>query len=352
VLGPMASLESLGQVCAGKAMDTSQEESLKIVSYNILMHHSYGWDESWEAKIEDYPWAGRLAKLQEEFEQMQADVFCLQEVTTPMLHDLQPWFQDQGFRLVYLMPKFLPEWENGKGQSQEASVPGMATFVRAEKADVLDYRACYARDFLTETELRAEDANKISEKINCRADGVLCARLRLRSSSTELVIGNAHPTWWYTDDRECPISGKVVQIMLIARAFGEYAVGHNVPVEHAILCGDFNSLSGPGMSSSSYSDTGGYELITHGSLPAHHPESPQSHGWQLPALSLPFSMRSALAVFRREEPKGTYDYIFIGDAWHVVAVDDTPDDSSGFPNAQHPSDHFPICTQLAWRAVS
>merc|ERR1712107_455530 len=129
-----------------------------------------------------------------------------------------------------------------------------------------------------------EDTKQIGAKLKDRADGAISAKLRMKSSSEEVIVGNAHATWWHDDDP--PIAGKVVQIMIIARALQDYARCQQIPIECTILCGDFNSMAVPNLSASAYHDTAGYELITKGYLPVEHRESPQSHGWALPALTL------------------------------------------------------------------
>ncbi|CAE7234408.1 CCR4 [Symbiodinium natans] len=327
----------------------------KVVSYNILGHHSWYWDDSWPAKMADFPWVQRLQVLEHELSALDADVVCCQEVTQDMFASLNARLAARGYIGLHAL-RHLPEWTYD--ERWESSQLGIAIFVWHSKFEVVEASHRFARDLLQEDERQRPDTHNLSMRLLARPDSVMICRLRLKqrgSPPKDLLIACAHAVWWYTDDPQYPISCKPVQIMLMLRAIDDFARSRGLDTRRVVLCGDFNTLSCSGSSSSKYDDVAGYELLTTGLLATGHPEHPAQHGWALFDLKAPFCMQSAYVVKLGREPSftsrtstftATMDYIFVGDAIEVVDVLPLPEECPPCPNKDHPSDHLPIGANL------
>eukprot|EP00443_Scrippsiella_acuminata_P045611 CAMPEP_0115184110 /NCGR_PEP_ID=MMETSP0270-20121206/8794_1 /TAXON_ID=71861 /ORGANISM="Scrippsiella trochoidea, Strain CCMP3099" /LENGTH=324 /DNA_ID=CAMNT_0002597187 /DNA_START=44 /DNA_END=1014 /DNA_ORIENTATION=+ len=323
----------------------AESGEFKVVSYNMLGHHSWYWDDSWSATLQDFPWTERLQAFEHELSALDADVICCQEVTQDMFTSLNARLASLGYIGLHAL-RHLPEW--AFDESWESNQLGIAVFARHSKFEMVEVSHRFARDFLQEAERQCTDVHQISERLLARADSVMVCQLRHKrqgSTPEDCIIACAHAVWWYTDNPQQPISCKPVQIMLMLRAIDDFADSRGLDTGRVVLCGDFNTLPCSGGSTSKYDDTAGYELLTKGFLAKEHPEHPAQHGWALNALEAPFHVRSAYAVAMGKEPSftsktssftATMDYIFVGDVFEVADVLPLPEECAPCPNEDHP----------------
>jgi mRNA deadenylase 3'-5' endonuclease subunit Ccr4 len=214
------------------------EAQLKVVSYNCLgplhgesLKHSY-------APMKIRKWTRRRDKLVKELRQMDADIFCLQEVSRRSLKETYiPGLKRQGLELYGYAPTKQSSEEKGINGHKHV---GCAIFARESKVELLATKRLHLRDYCAD-QLNTSRSEGFKYDIKTKWNSMVMVHGRLIASNQTFVIANTHIFW----DPSRP-DLKILQVAAAMDAIqrfcreSSYVEGFLPPI---ILCGDFNSLT-------------------------------------------------------------------------------------------------------------
>lgn len=258
--------------------------AFKLVTFNLLNKPSR--------------WRDRRELIVRELATLQPDVIALQEVSLP--HNNAQWLADQlGGYTVHTSPK------TGALAEHEA----VATLSR------FPVEACHTLSLVAQS--------RVAQAV------------RLRVGNRLIVIVNGHFMFHVYDHiKRTQQVHRVLNWLRLAAA--------SYPM---VVCGDFNAtpeMRTIRMMKESFSSA--YE-VAHGREPDYTCPTPLVY--QFNAVRKGLSMVGNLIAYRQPEPwRGTLDYIFVDDNFHVQSCEvvlNTP--SPGDPTL-YPSDHVGLCATL------
>ncbi|KAF9501702.1 glucose-repressible alcohol dehydrogenase transcriptional effector [Pleurotus eryngii] len=388
-------------------------ETFSVLCYNILCEkyateRLYGYTPAWALQ-----WDFRKEIILNEIISSDADFMCLQEVDIAQYEDyFTQRLRDKGYEGVY--------WPKSRyktmGETERRQVDGCATFYKASKYQLVEKHLIE----FSAVAMQRQDFKKTDDMFN-RVLGkdhiaVICL-MENKQTGTRFIIANAHIHWdpAYRDVKLVQVALLLEEVEKIANNFARYPPrliptpaptfdeidedgdpngeqvngetnginGHSSPpltFEKAptyadgtkiplIVCGDFNTVP----------DSGLYEFLSKGSLPANHPDfmshmygrytseglkhqlglksaydvssqvpgATVNHASAASGASYDFPMTNFTPSF-----KGVIDYVWYSQANIAVnAVLGEVDKAYlekvvGFPNAHFPSDHLCLIAEF------
>lgn len=250
----------------------------RLITYNILTDVLCMTDKHSYASTADREWggpsSGRCARILSEVRSYDADIICLQECSLKCFDEFCDSLRGyDGFH----HSSFLSSKDDATLARQ--SETGLATFVRTAAWRPLAVRA----HRLGALEWTQRHTGKLRKKLETLADSVLLLRLAHEPSGATLAVGNTHLHW----DPNWPHL-KASQGELAARALADFAVSttRSTIIPSLVLAGDFNSVpclqpsflpqeqqeALPNPLPEEWRASALYHLLSHGTLPADHPE--------------------------------------------------------------------------------
>lgn len=366
--------------------------ALKLVSWNLLgpMHgetpkHNY-------AQREHALWKFRKERIVEELRRLEADVYCLQEVSMDALtNTFLPKMQEMNYALASFSPTSNPNLPPRPDSSVDQSAIGCAIFVNNASVNVVSARRAYLKNFSKDISKKSRCKQFVND-VESKWHSVALAQLQTKVTGHMFVVGNTHLFWNPTRP-----DIRAVQAHSVMNALTSFVSSLSLPPRcGVVLCGDFNCGPQSTLSTSSAAipltpSSGVFELLNRGSLgPSHrdHPDriwrrrmrlnkdviNPSIGVFGRNQLALRLSNIFSLGSFSKYEPKfttktddfqGWIDHIWVNDAVAVERVlippitaqrkEDSETDSSEndqnnafensflpIPNEAYPSDHIPI----------
>ena len=361
------------------ADELNVSEKVSVLNYNILCDRYATAAQYGYTPTRALSWEYRRDLIFEEFRKHDADVICLQEIDTETNEYFKRELAFRGYRGV-----FWPKPRARTMPEKEARlVDGCATFYKAQKFIMLDKQLVdFANIAINRPDMKGE--HDIFNRVMPRDYIAVLTFFENRMTGSRLIVGNAHIFWdpEFTDVKLVQVAILMEQITKLAdqwatsppctdkKAFQyteqdsetdpdilqepiepspslEYLNGSHLPL---IICGDFNAIK----------DTGIYDLIEKGALPADHPDLGNYHygNFTRDGISHPFSLKSAYGDtlrFTNYTPgyKEVIDYIWhshntlkvrklLGDVdhWYLQKI-------PGFPNFHFPSDHLALFAEFS-----
>lgn len=365
---------------------SSSLERVKVLTWNILGERYattqvYGYTPSGALA-----WEYRKDCILQEIRDRDADILCLQEVTTDVFRDFfSPELASNGYKGVH--------WPRPKaktmGEKEAAGVDGCAVFFKAAQWILLDKQLIdYANIAINRPDMKNHHDifNRVMPKDNI---GIICF-FESRQTGARLIVANTHLTWdpmladvklvqtailmenvakfaekyarWpaLKDKRMIqmpPTDGESAPPALPDPAPSqEYRSNTEIPL---LVCGDYNSTL----------DSSVYDLFALGRVPPDHADfkGHQYGSFTRDGIEHPFSMRSAymhLDGTPEELPFTNYvpgfaeviDYIWYStNTLEVVELLGPPDRNHlkrvpGFPNYHFPADHIQIMAEFVIKA--
>jgi CCR4-NOT transcription complex subunit 6 len=367
-------------------------ERVKILSWNILCDFYatstiYGYTPSGALD-----WNYRKESILQELRNRQADIYCLQEVSTDAFQNfLSPELAADDYKGIH--------WPRPKAsmmaEKEALAVDGCAIFWKATKYLCLDKQLInFSSLAINRPDMKKESDifNRVMPKDNI----AVIAFLESRETGARIIVANAHLAWeaYLADVKVIQTAILMEQLTKLAEKYArwpacklqdkkmiqlppsvtgedaaekrkelpdpapsqEYRSNTEIPT---LICGDYNSTR----------DSGPYRLLSQGSLPADH-EDLQGHKYGVftrDGIEHPFSLRSAYLPLDKtpdELPFTNYtpgftdviDYIwYTTNTLEVVELLGPPDMSHlkrvpGFPNYHFPADHIQIMAELVIKA--
>ncbi|KAJ1674703.1 Glucose-repressible alcohol dehydrogenase transcriptional effector [Spiromyces aspiralis] len=387
------------------SVQQDSKDVLTALSYNLLSpkyatpaHYSYC--PSWAVD-----WQYRRDLILSELAILSSDILCLQEL---VLGDYESFFRPKLAESGYAGMFWQKSRARTMNEEERKNVDGCAIFYRTSLFELVGTHLLeFQRAAMTRKSVqRSEDLfNRFLTKDN------ICGFVVLRHKTLEggplLIVANTHLHWdpEFVDVKMLQCAMLMDELALLAHHFRSsdpncHGNGSNggvtsprpaengpssrsntpatVPVVpqyqlakcasasvsqlaasaaqvSAIVCGDFNSLPNSGL----------YQFMTRGKLPADNPDLKQLASYTNcgeSGLSHCFNIRSSYATIH-ELPvtnfkpyfEGTLDYIWstsktlvptgvlgpVDEQWRKTVV--------GFPHPHIPSDHIPVMSEFRWR---
>lgn len=284
-----------------------EQGSLKIVSYNILGEKAFAVCVLWylptticctmcsgalhaESQKHSYAlpkittWTSRRQKLVEELKVMDADIYCLQEVTDRGLREtFMPALKEMGMECVGHAPMRGPglttkQPSGNSTSSQDLSHDhfsiGCSIFCKTGTVQVLSSKRVFLRDFAP---IKNSKSHVFNTDIRLKLNTMVMILVKIVGTNKTAIIANTHLHW---DPARVDI--KNTQAVAVAEAIERFAEVSGYTKENTppvILCGDFNvvpyQVPAKGWSAEEGDVlTGLFELFTTGTLSNVHPEHP------------------------------------------------------------------------------
>ena len=303
----------------------------RVVSYNILAElyatkQAYPYCDSWSLA-----WPYRRAMIEQEIEEAQGDVVCLQEVQADHYEQhINPFMQALGYDGMF-------KQKSRESMGQYGKVDGCATFWRRNKFIMLEnyaieFNDC-ARDAAAALGLDEGECRRYMNRLSrdniaqifvlevITRPNAAGQTVRQPRQMTNVCVVNTH---LYSNHARPDV--KLWQSMILMREVEQVAVARDIAV---IICGDFNSEP----------DSAVHEFMSSGCLETAHPELEQSDNLGiLPSqeeIGHNMEFASVMEATLGAEPpytnftakfKGTLDYVwFTPGRLRVLAVTNVPD---------------------------
>ena len=303
----------------------------RVVSYNILAElyatkQAYPYCDSWSLA-----WPYRRAMIEQEIEEAQGDVVCLQEVQADHYEQhINPFMQALGYDGLF-------KQKSRESMGQYGKVDGCATFWRRSKFIMLEnyaieFNDC-ARDAAAALGLDDGECRRYMNRLSrdniaqifvlevITRPNAAGQTVRQPRQMTNVCVVNTH---LYSNHARPDV--KLWQSMILMREVEQVAVARDIAV---IICGDFNSEP----------DSAVHEFMSSGCLETAHPELEQSDNLGiLPSqeeIGHNMEFASVMETTLGGEPpytnftakfKGTLDYVwFTPGRLRVLAVTNVPD---------------------------
>jgi len=352
---------------------TPTNTPFKIICYNVLgPKHGVSSKHNY-SPLHDREWNVRRDRLFHEIDGYDADIVCLQELTSNTYRkDFEPHMTAQGYQSAFKM-KFRRESLPKMLDTEMILAPG--TFIRTSRFEVLELRTCLISSHLSDverylsTELPKKFRDHVMEKNNSMQ---LCLlKDKLAPNGKQIVLVNAHLHW---DPNEMDI--KAIQAVALQVAVCEFLKEKKLTREQVavVICGDFNSMEqhqrqfciNASEEQSAQTKNGGvFEYMRTGKLKMNHPEHPASfrHVHHVPDLTSPLGPfiptdhvsddTKYVSTTKTDTFAGRIDYIWIDDSVAVSQVlpmpfnRDTLRSFAPIPNTQYASDHLALGASVA-----
>lgn len=222
---------------------TTSGARFRVISYNILAElyatkQMYPYSDSWSLS-----WPYRRAMIQQELDEAQGDVVCMQEVQADHYEQhLNPFMNVLGYDGVF-------KQKSRESMGQYGKVDGCATFWKRNKFLMIEnYGIEFNECARTQSKALGMDENKCRKYMNRLSRDniaqifILEAILRTVAGSTtrqsrqmtNICVVNTH---LYSNHTRPDV--KLWQAMILMREVEQIAVARDVAV---IVCGDFNRL--------------------------------------------------------------------------------------------------------------
>ncbi|KAF3902254.1 Nocturnin [Arthrobotrys entomopaga] len=351
-----------GSTPEGKPSTEGDPNKFSVVSYNILCEkyatpQAYGYVPSWALA-----WDYRKSLISQDILTSNADIVCLQEADLNNFEDyLSPTMAYQDYKGVL----FQKTRARNFGAQETRQVDGCAIFWKTTKFNLLDKQVINFQQ-LAINRPDMKKATDIFNRVMPRDDIATIVYLENKLTGGRMIVANAHLFWnpAFEDVKLIQTAVLIEELGKLANKYvanpppskiqkveGEpeipevkYPNGASVPL---VVCGDYNSLG----------DSGVYELLSKGSIGAHHPSlGGRDYGpYTEEGISHPFNLKSAYSIFpdfpfTNYTPgfSGVIDYIWYSTNCMQVTgllgeVDkDYMSKVAGFPNVHFPSDHLMI----------
>jgi CCR4-NOT transcription complex subunit 6 len=324
------------------------------VSYNILAEvyatkHMYPYCESWNLS-----WPYRRNLLFKEFANIQADIFCLQEVQADHYEkDLLPFMRLMDFDGIYLQ-------KSRESMGAYGKIDGCATFWNMRKFNLAtssaisfnDIARKYASDLgMAEGEMRKYVGTLSKDNVAsiCLLETVNGVGSGMQKNSSErLCVVNTH---LYSNYLRPDI--KLWQSLSLLREVEAFVSQRDCAL---LICGDFNSEPKSAV----------YDFIANGKLTSEHPELESEKMNVLPphqavchGLELASVMSTLLGGSEPEFTnytgnfRGVLDYMWFSpeslSVMHALSFPTGEELGSlceGLPSPDFPSDHLMLCADL------
>ena len=323
-LYPKVWVDKLGQEHSNPVLEDS---NIKVISWNILGPYHAETAKHNYAETKVVLWNKRREKILSEIRGMNADIICLQEVSSKSLKEtFIPGLRHLGLECCGYAPMQI----TGRGRGKYAHKGlGCAVFARSSKVTVLTSKKVYLRDFFPHDTCRSHSFLSDLEK---RWNSMVMMLVRIDSTNQTLLVGNTHLYWnpsradiktaqglsvvnalskftdalkankticelcnLFRDDIEInsddkgnfrmkaddnfvqietwsPTSESLLSVPPQSLALTN-TKGATLPL---ILCGDFNTMPEYSRDGLNCIPSGLFHLLTRGELPSDHPEHPDS----------------------------------------------------------------------------
>jgi CCR4-NOT transcription complex subunit 6 len=337
-------------------------KTVTVSSYNILSRH-YLWESLYSYLPTDYTnWSNRLDRLDRNFRDLSklTDIMCFQEMEYQVYKThWQQYFKNLGYNSIF-QKKPRPTYWKKSGNLMD----GVAIVYNTNKFELINYeRINFANNFKTSPLI--EQTLDTQERLIARNTVAVVAVLKHKYTNQILFVANTHLYWSPKHD-----DVKLLQTHLLTNIIKETAMRHykisaqeldemikskNGP--NIIMTGDFNSTPSSMV----------YKFLSEGTISrTEQPNFTQDYGSQLSS-----NVQNTLGTFKSPYKelylqhvvnKTTYtpkfkdviDYIWFANdnnnfKFTKVLGDIDPEylkDFQGFPNADFPSDHIPILSQI------
>ncbi|TDZ33359.1 Glucose-repressible alcohol dehydrogenase transcriptional effector [Colletotrichum spinosum] len=363
-------------------------ERVRVFSWNVLCDKyatpsTYGYTPT-----RALSWDYRKACIMEELRDKDADLLCLQEISTESFkEEFSPELAQMDYKGIH-WPKTRAKT---MAEKDAQGVDGCATFYKASKWILLDKQVIeFAAIAINRPDMKNQHDvfNRVMPKDNI----AVVALLESRSTGARIILVNGHLAWEsvLADVKLIQMGILMEQITKLAEKYvrwpalkdkklitfsatgkdgeeappppkdpgpsQEYRNNTDIPI---LVCGDFNSTE----------DSSVYELLSMGRVPPNHPElsSFQYGSFTRDGIEHPFSLRDAYAHIKNtpeEMPFTNYtpgfsdviDYLWYStNTLEVVDLLGPPDAEylkrvPAFPNYHFPADHIQIMAEFVIKA--
>lgn len=323
------------------------QDKVKVVCYNVLAEDYALPDRYPYCPVWALNWNYRKVRILNEITNQDADVVCLQEVETEQYRSyFEPAMQQAGYAGMF-RPK-----SRARTMDDWSRVDGCATFYKSSKFVALEEHLIEFQSKALEkhekspspdilSRLMPKDNIAIITVLQLKENG---APSRRRRRPQKLVVANAHIHW----DPEYADAKLLQCYLLLEELTTRYGV--QTPM---IICGDFNSTP----------DSGPYELLKNGFLPAGHRDFLSSDFGTLARDGLSHNLKLDSAYTTLGEPPftnytsdfvGVLDYVwFTTDTLECTKILEPVDESvvkaTCLPNHHLCSDHVMIGCEVGFK---
>eukprot|EP01038_Epipyxis_sp_PR26KG_P007935 gene7935-10768_t len=243
--------------------------SLKIVSYNILGPlHGEGSKHEY-APVSVTKWTRRRDVLIQELIGLNADIFCLQEVSFKSLREtFIPGMKRIGLECCGYAPTKTSHESKGKFGHKNI---GSAMFYNPQKLNIVTSKKFHLKDFALLNHCRSHE---FVVDVHSKMNTMLIVQFNVTATNENIIIGNTHLFW---DPAREDI--KTIQALAVTQCIQSFCNNckfekNNLPP--LIICGDFNAM--PNVLHDDFGDykSALFEIFSNGYLNINHPQHPDN----------------------------------------------------------------------------
>ncbi|KAI8062743.1 Endonuclease/exonuclease/phosphatase, partial [Gongronella butleri] len=301
-------------------------------------HGKYGYTPSWSIE-----WDYRKDLLLSEIQDLEADVACLQEVTTIHYETVfQPFMKTNGNYEGLFYPKSRSKTMD---EDQRQLVDGCAIFYKASRYKRINHMFVE----FTQKALERPDFKESKDTYNrlmLKDNIAIFVLLEDMHTKKRLVVTNVHVHW-----NEAFSDVKLVQIGIMMDELLHFIQRSGHAALPIVMCGDYNARPGTGI----------HQFLLQGALNAGHPEFlGHVYGrYTSECIRHNFKLKSSYGYIGELDYtnytigfKGVLDYIFYSsNLLEPLAVlgpldRDYMATQVSLPTPHFPSDHIPLVTEL------
>ncbi|UJR20454.1 hypothetical protein I4U23_023583 [Adineta vaga] len=325
--------------------------TIRIVSYNILVSiyaslPYYYHKSEWRFLKTDYRWNLITSQLEQEINNHENTIICLQELSQSIISKFQEFFHQLNYTFYYDLYGEIYNNYMGVGIAVPASIEidhmsmikigdhirSMSKF-RETQSSIFSWTSSWYNSMIDKFTQQSSDP---WETAMCRSNTLICLRVTIDGKS--LCIGVYHMPCLY----------KIPDVMIIHASAVKDLMFQLADGRDFILAGDFN-IEPEGLC---------YHSLTRKDFSNYY-KFPKSNSYEITyQLNTEQILKSAYREMNGKEPAytnysnmikppkycGTLDYIFYSGNLTVENVLELPDQptSEAYPDETHPSDHLMI----------
>jgi CCR4-NOT transcription complex subunit 6 len=241
-------------------------------------------------------WMFRRDKLVEELQGLNADIYCLQEVTERGLREtFIPTLETMGLTCAGFAParddRHVTSSTELSRNSLDHYALGCAIFCNPNVAEVVSSKRVFLKDFALGKNCRSADFHmQVMQKLNT----IVMVLLKLVGTEQCVVVANTHLFWDPSRD-----DIKAIQAFAATEALTRFSsvLGYTPSKPPPlILCGDFNAMPTRSGKENSTPEVDGtpkedetsaiFELLTSGELSSAHPQHPDQWYTRVPSAPI------------------------------------------------------------------